>query len=108
MNDDKELAFPLETLETLLAESINPNTLREQYGLPHPLWKFAKNGIVEDNNSADVILEFLNHWNFEEPGTEIHQASEWFLFNSKQAFFLCCEECGIDAERLRDHLQLFR
>lgn len=41
-----------------------------------------------------------------EPGSPMHRAAMWFLFDSEQAFFIVCAEAGIDAEKLRRHLQL--
>jgi hypothetical protein len=96
----------MESVEQLLRESLDPRALRQRCGLPHPLSKFAANGEVEDNVYANVVLTFLHSWTLEEPGTGMHRAAEWFLFESEQAFFLCCSECGIDAEKLRNHLQL--
>ena len=98
----------LDTVEDLLRRSLNPRALRRKYGLPHPLHRFAANGGVKDNIHADVILAFLREWTFEEPDTEMYRIAEWFLFESEQAFFWCCSECGIDAEKLRSHLQAFR
>ncbi|HWZ99604.1 MAG TPA: hypothetical protein VN025_17735 [Candidatus Dormibacteraeota bacterium] len=98
----------LDTVEDLLRQSLKPRALRQEYGLPHPLHRFAASGRVKDNIHADVILAFLRDWTFEEPGTEIYKTAEWFLFDSEQGFFLCCSECGIDAEKLRSHLRQFR
>ena len=94
----------LQSMEELLTESLNPRGLRERYGLPHPLHKFALNGSVKDNTYADVVLEFLHSWNPKEPNSSVHKAAEWFLFDSEQAFFLVCSECGIDADKLRNYL----
>jgi hypothetical protein len=41
-----------------------------------------------------------------EPGSPMHRAATWFLFESERAFFVACAEAGIDAEKLRSHLQL--
>ena len=78
----------------------NPRALRMRHGLPHPLSKFG----AKDNVYADVVLEFVSR--LVEPGTPMHRAAMWFLFESEQAFFVVCYEAGIDADRLRKHLQM--
>jgi hypothetical protein len=37
----------------------------------------------------------------------MHKAAVWFLFESEHAFFVVCAEAGIDAGKLRHHLQDF-
>jgi hypothetical protein len=48
----------LESLEDLIQASLDPRALRERFGLPHPLSKFAANGTVNESPYADAILEF--------------------------------------------------
>src|SRR5258708_2670335 len=95
----------LENLEDFVQASLNPRALRERYGLPHPLSKFAANGAVKEGPHADAILEFVNGLACGTPGSAEHRAATWFLFQSEQAFFVVCVEAGIDAGRLRSHLQ---
>jgi hypothetical protein len=95
----------LVSLEDLTLASLDPRALRERYGLPHPLSKFAANGAVKEGPYADAILQFIHDWTPEEPERAAHQAATWFLFQSEQAFFLVCLEAGIDAGKLRSHLQ---
>lgn len=90
-------------LEDMLAASLDPRA-RERFGLPHPLHKFAAHGVVLDNVCADAILEFLNDQAFAEPDSMKHKAAMWFLLDS-QVFFFACSECGIDADRFREHLR---
>jgi hypothetical protein len=97
--------FPLNTLEDVIAASLDPRAMRKEFGLPHPLHKFAANGGVQDNAYADAILEFLNDETWAEPGSPRHRAATWFLFESERAFFFACSECGIDANRFREHLR---
>jgi hypothetical protein len=78
--------------------------LRKRLGLPHPLDKFAANG-VKDNVYADSILEFLNDWTFAEPDTMRSKGARWFLFESERAFPFACSECGINADKFREHLK---
>ena len=99
---------PLESLEDLIQQSLDPRALRERFGLPHPLSKFAANGAVNEGPYADAILEFVNELAWETPGSAKHRAATWFLFESEQAFFVACAEAGIDAERLRSHLEFCR
>jgi hypothetical protein len=96
---------PLENLEDLILESLDLRALRERFGLPHPLSKFAANGTVKEGPYADAILQFIHDWTPEEPGSARHRAATWFLFESKRAFFHACAAAGIDAERLRSHLR---
>ena len=95
---------PLDSPEDLILESLDPRALRERFGLPHPLSKFAANGGVKECPYADAILEFIHDWTWEEPGSGRGRAARWFLFESEQAFFFACLEAGIDAEKLRSHL----
>jgi hypothetical protein len=94
----------LNTSEHFLTAILDPSSLRRRLSLPHPLQKFAANGAVKDNAYADAILEFMSHMG--EPGTPMHRAAMWFLFDSRQAFFVACSKCSVDAEKLRSHLQL--
>jgi len=94
---------PLQPLEDLILESLNPRAIR---GLPHPLSKFAANGAVKEGPYADAILEFVNNLTWEAPESARHRAAVWFLFESERAFFVACSEAGIDAEKLRSHLEL--
>jgi hypothetical protein len=96
---------PLPSFEQLLIESLDQRALRKRLGLPHPLHKFAANGGVKDNAYADAILEFLNDHAWSEPDSMRHRAAMWFLFESERAFFFACSECGIDADRFREHLR---
>jgi hypothetical protein len=94
------------SLLDLLAECRNPRVPREQLRLPHPLALFAANGEFEDGYCADIILGFIHATVFEEQTSMAHEAAHWFLFESERAFFYACSAAGIDAERLRSHLQL--
>ncbi len=95
---------PLESLEDLILESLNPRAIRERFGLPHPLSKFAANGMVKEGPYGEAILEFIKDWTCEAPESARHRAAMWFLFQSERAFFVACSEVGIDAEKLRSHL----
>ncbi len=95
---------PLEGQEELILASLNPRATREQFGLPHPLSKFAMNGTVKEGPYADAIIEFIKDWTCEAPESARHRAATWFLFESEQAFFRACSGAGIDAEKLRNHL----
>jgi len=97
----------LDTLEELTLASLDLRALRERFGLPHPLSKFAANGTVKEGPYADAILEFVHELTWDEPDREMHKAAVWFLFDSEHAFFVVCAEAGIDAKRLRHHLQGF-
>ncbi len=96
---------PLQPLEDLILASLDPRALRERFGLPHPLSKFAANGMVKEGPYAEAILEFINDWTCEVPESVKHGAAEWFLLESERAFFVACFEAGINAERLRNHLR---
>ena len=96
---------PLESLEDLVLASLNPRAIRERFGLPHPLSKFAANGAVKEGPYADAIIEFIKDWTWEAPESVRQRAAMWFLFQSERAFFVACSEAGIDAERLRNHLR---
>jgi hypothetical protein len=99
---------PLESLEDLIQASLDPRALRERFGLPHPLSRFSANGAVKDGPCADAILEFVNDLTWETPESARHRAATWLLFESEKAFFVACAEAGIDAERLRSHLERCR
>jgi len=96
---------PLESLEDLILASLDPRALRERSGLPHPLSKFAANGMVKEGPYADAIIEFVNDLTWEAPESARHRAAKWFLFESEMAFFRACAEAGIDAQKLRSHLR---
>src|SRR5882672_2386394 len=96
---------PLQALEDLILESLNPRAIR---GLPHPLSKFAANGAVKEGPYADAIIEFIKDWTCEAPESVKQGAAKWFLFESESAFFVACAEAGIDAGKLRSHLELCR
>jgi len=95
---------PLQSLEELLIESLDPRGLRERFGLPHPLSKFAVNGTVKEGPYADAIPKFVHYLTLGEPDNPMRQAAEWFLFESERAFFRSCVIAGIDANKLRSHL----
>ena len=95
---------PLITQEILIAAD-DPRALRRSFGLPHPLSKFAASGGVKDNVWADAVLEFVSEQACAEPGSPMHRAATWFLLYS-EAFFIVCAEGGIDAQKLRSHLEL--
>ena len=99
---------PLQPLEELILESLNPRAIRERFGLPHPLSKFTANGMVKEGPCADAILEFVNDLTWETPESARHRAATWFLFESERSFFVACHEAGIGAEKLRSHLALCR
>ena len=92
---------PLQPLEDLILKSLNPRAIT---GLPHPLSKFAANGMVKEGPYADAIIEFIKEWTCEAPESASHRAALWFLLESERAFFVACSEAGIDAEKLRTHL----
>jgi hypothetical protein len=96
---------PLQPLEDSILESLNPRAIRERFGLPHPLSKFAANGAVKEGPYADAILASIHDSTLEEAESARQRAAQWFLFESKRAFFVACSEAGIDAERLRNHLR---
>ena len=96
---------PLQPLEDLILASLNPRAIRERFGLPHPLSKFAANGAVKDGPYVDAIMEFIKDWTWEAPESVRQRAAVWFLFDSERAFFVACFEAGIDAEKLRSHLK---
>lgn len=95
---------PLQSLEDLILESLNPRAMREQCGLPHPLSNFTTNGAVKEGPYADAVIEFIKDWTCEAPESAKHRAATWFLFESERAFFVACAEAGIDAGKLRSHL----
>ncbi len=99
---------PLQPLEDLILESLNPRATRERFGLPHPLSKFAANGMVKEGPYAEAILEFIKDWTWEAPESAKHRAATWFLFESERAFFVACAEARLDAGKLRSHLELCR
>ena len=96
---------PLQSLEDLILESLNTRALRERFGLPHPLSKFAANGTVKECAYADAIMAFINDLTWEAPGSARHGAATRFLFESERAFFVACAEAGIDAGKLRSHIR---
>jgi len=100
----KSATRKLESLEDLMLASLDPRALRERFGLPHSLSKFAANGTVKECPYADAILEFVKDWTCEAPESARYRAATWFLFESERAFFVACSEAGIDAEKLRTHL----
>ncbi len=95
---------PLESLEDLIRESLDPGAMRRRFGLPHPLSKFGADDF-EDGVCADFILGCVHDTVMEEPESARRKGAEWFLLESKRAFFVACSEAGIDAERLRSHLR---
>ncbi len=99
---------PLQSLEELILESLDQRALRERFGLPHPLSKFAANGKVNEGPYADGILAFISDWTWEAPESARHGAAQWFLFESERAFFVACAEARLDAGKLRSHLELCR
>jgi hypothetical protein len=58
--------------------------------LPHPLSKFAANGIVNDGPCADAVLEFIQDLTLEESESPKRKAASWFLLESDEAFFYAC------------------
>ncbi len=104
----KSATRKLESLEDLMLASLDPRALRERFGLPHPLSKFAANGTVKECPYADAILEFVKDWTCEKPESAKYRAATWFLFESERAFFVACSEAEIDAEKLRSHLKRCR
>jgi len=93
---------PLQPLEDLILKSLNPRAIT---GLPHPLSKFAANGMVKEGPYADAIIEFIKDWTWEAPESVRQRAAMWFLFQSERAFFVACAEAGIDAGKLRSHIR---
>jgi len=95
----------LESLEDLILASLDQRALRERFGLPHPLSKFAPNGMVKEGPHADAILASIHDLTWQRPDSAGHRAAMWFLFESERAFFVACAEAGVDAEKLRSHLR---
>ena len=73
--------------------------------LPHPLAKFGIAGEFVDGLCADIILHFIDATVLEEPYTQQYNAATWFLLASERTYFYVCAEAGIDAVKLRYHLQ---
>ena len=96
---------PLDSLENLILESLDPGAMSRSLGLPHPLSKFAVDGVVKEGPYADGILGFVSDWTWEARESVRHRAATWFLFESEMAFFRACAEGGIHGERLRSHLE---
>jgi len=94
---------PLSPIVDLLV--VNPRALRISVGLPHPLAKFGIDGQFEDGLYADIVLHFINLTVMEEPESHRFSAAMWFLLESEQTYFFVCDEAGIDARRLRDHVR---
>src|SRR5258708_23937553 len=99
---------PLESLEDLIEASLDPRSLRERFGLPHPLSKFAANGTVKEGPYADAILEFVNNLTWEAPESARHRAAAWFLFESERAFFRACAVAGGDPQKLGKNPVIYR
>jgi hypothetical protein len=70
---------PSKTLKDFLTASINPRDLRERFGLPHPLSKFAANGAAREGPYAEAILQFIHDLTCETPGSARHRAAMWFI-----------------------------
>jgi len=88
-----------------MQQSLDPRGLRKQFGIPHPLSKFACNGNVNEGTCADTVLGFIQDLKMcDDPDSAQHRAAAWFLFESDKAFFFACSEAGIDAGKLRKHL----
>jgi hypothetical protein len=98
--------LPPESIEDLTQEALDPRALRERFGLPHPLSNFTASTGFKDNLFADIILDLISAAVWEEPESMKYKGAAWFLFESERAFTFACTEAGIDAERLRTHLQL--
>jgi len=96
---------PLENLEDLIQESLDPSATCHRLGLPNPLSKCAANGMVKECPYADAILNFIHDTVWEEPESMRYKAACWFLLESGRAFFVACSESGIDADKLRSHLR---
>ncbi len=94
----------LQSLEELLIESLDLKGLRERSGLPHPLSKFASNGVIKEGSYADAILGFMHDLTLREPESDHDKMASWFLLESDKAFFYACAEAGVDSEKLRSHL----
>lgn len=82
---------------------IGPRALRISVGIPHPLAKFGIVGEFKDGLFADVLSHFI-HAATLEPDSRLRTAATRFLLES-EAYFLVCDEAGIDALRLRNYLQ---
>jgi len=89
----------------LMAESMDPRSLRSSLGLPHPLSKFGNDGF-NDGPYADLLLEYIQDAVWEEPKSGRFKGAMWFLLESERVFFCVCSEAGINAEKLRNHLRL--
>ncbi|HEV2194022.1 MAG TPA: hypothetical protein VGR55_00430 [Candidatus Acidoferrum sp.] len=94
---------PLPSLEELV--TIDTRALRVSVGIPHPLARFGIKGKFVDGLFADVVLHFIHRAALEEPNSQRHKAAKWFLFGSERTYFYICDEAGIDAVKLRNHLR---
>ena len=72
---------------------------------PHPLSQFATNGKINDGPCAAAVLKYVQDLASTEPESDQHRSAEWFLFKSERAFHFACEDAGIDANKLRNHLK---
>lgn len=75
---------------------------------PHPLSKFTENGEIHDGPCAAAVLKFVQDLACADPESGQRGAAEWFLFKSERAFHFACSEAGIDAEKLRCHLNQWK
>ena len=73
--------------------------------VPHTLEKFAVDGHFTDGVFADVLTEFIQDATLQVPDSDRAMGALWFLLESEIGFFFACDGAGIDAERLREHLQ---
>jgi hypothetical protein len=69
-------------------DAILSTALRQQFGIPHPLNKFAMNGEVKDGPYADAIIGFMH--DLSEPDPMLYQAALWFSFESESAYRRAC------------------
>jgi len=72
---------------------------------PHPLEKFAVDGLFVEDIHAQVLTDFIVDATLGEPDSSRALAALWVLLESRQLFFLCCDGAGIDGEKLREHLR---
>jgi hypothetical protein len=100
--------LPPESIEDLIQEALDPKALRRRYRMSHPLSNFAASTGFEDNLFADIILDLISDTVWEEPESMRYKGATWCLLESERTFFFACHEAGIDAKKLRCHLQLCR
>ena len=94
----------MKALDELLTQ--DPTAVRIKAGVPHPLFHFRINSTPLDEEFADILLDFIQKTTWEpDKNSNAYKHAIWFLLESKRAYFLVCEQAGIDAVKLRNHLK---